>query len=90
MKNLLLTAATAAALLTVAPLLAGTATADPIRLAQADVNVRGPEGPGVSVGDHRRHRRGVVVETTGRSHCRTVTVREWRHGMRVTRTERQC
>ena len=23
-------------------------------------------GPGVSVGEHRRHRRGVVVETTGR------------------------
>ena len=84
--------ATAAALLTVAPLLAGTATADPIRLAQADINVRvgGPGGPGVSVGEHRRHRRGVVVETTGRSHCRTVTVREWRHGARVTRTERQC
>jgi hypothetical protein len=37
---------------------------------------------------HRRH--GVVVETVGRSHCRTVTVREWRHGMRVSRTERQC
>jgi hypothetical protein len=23
-------------------------------------------------------------------HCRTVTIREWRHGVKVTRTERRC
>ena len=91
MKNALLAIATAAAVLTVAPLLAGTAKADPVRLAQADVDVRigGRDGPGVVVGTPRRHRHGVVV-TDGRSHCRAVTVREWRHGARVTRTERQC
>jgi hypothetical protein len=89
MKTTLLAIATAAAVLTAAPLPAGTAKADPIRLAQADVNVR-IGGPGVVVGEPRPHRRGVVVETDGRAHCRTVTVREWRHGMRVTRTERQC
>ncbi len=87
MKNLLLAIATAAAALTVAPLLAGTAQADPTRMAQVDINIGGSR-PGYV--EHRRHRRGVVVETTGRSHCRTVTVREWRHGARVTRTERQC
>ena len=91
MKNALLAIATAAAVLTAAPLLAGTAKADPIRLAQADVDVRigGRGGPGVAVETPRRYRRGVVV-TDGRSHCRTVTVREWRHGARVTRTERHC
>jgi len=79
MKNALLAIATAAAVLTVAPLLAGTAKADPVRLAQADVDVRigGRDGPGVVVGTPRRHRHGVVV-TDGRSHCRTVTVQEWR------------
>jgi len=88
MKNALLAIAAAAAVLTAAPLLAGTAKADPIQVAQADINVR-VGGPGVIVEPrHRRH--GVVVETVGRSHCRTVTVREWRHGMRVSRTERQC
>jgi ABC-type proline/glycine betaine transport system substrate-binding protein len=40
MKNALLAIATAAAVLTAAPLLAGTAKADPMRLAQADVDVR--------------------------------------------------
>jgi hypothetical protein len=25
-----------------------------------------------------------------RPHCRTVTITEWRHGARVTRTERRC
>ena len=90
MKNALLAIATAAAVLTAAPLLAGTAKADSVRLAQADVDVRigGRGGPGVVVGTPRRHRD--VVVTDGRSHCRTVTVREWRHGARVTRTERQC
>jgi hypothetical protein len=91
MKNALLAIATAAAVLTAAPLLAGTAKADPVRLAQADVDVRigGRGGPGVVVDTPRRYHRGVVV-TDGRSHCRTVTVREWRHGARITRTERQC
>jgi hypothetical protein len=67
MKNALLAIATAAAVLTAAPLLAGTAKADPIRLAQADVDVRigGRDGPGVVVGTPRRHRHGVVV-TDGR------------------------
>ena len=59
MKNILLAIATAAAALTVAPLLAGTAQADPTRLAQVDINIGGSR-PGVVV-EHRR-RPAVVVE----------------------------
>jgi hypothetical protein len=92
MKTMVLAIATAAAVLTAAPLLAGTAKADPTRLAQADIDVRigGPRGPGVVIDEPRRHRRGVVVETEGRAHCRSVTTREWRNGVRVSRTERRC
>ena len=73
MKNALLAIATAAAVLTAAPLPAGTAKADPIRLAQADVDVRigGRDGPGVVVGTPRRHRHGVVVtDVAAPSPCR--------------------
>ena len=59
MKNVLFAIATAAAALTVAPLLAGTAQADPTRLAQVDVNIGGSR-PGVVV-EHRR-RPAVVIE----------------------------
>jgi len=73
---------TAAAALTMAPLLAGTAQADPTRLAQVDSNIGGSR-PGVVV-EHRRRpavvierrrpavviqerrRPGVVIETEGR------------------------
>ena len=91
MKTTLLAMATAAAVLTVAPLLAGTAKADPVRLAQADVDVRigGRDGPGVVVGTPRRPATVSWSPMDGPD-CRTVTVREWRHGARVTRTERQC
>jgi hypothetical protein len=67
MKNALLAIATAAAVLTAAPLLAGTSKADPVRLAQADVDVRigGRGGPGVVVGTPRRYRHGVVVTDGG-------------------------
>jgi hypothetical protein len=33
---------------------------------------------------------GVYVGPRDRPHCRTVTITEWRHGARVTRTERRC
>jgi hypothetical protein len=97
MKRMMLAIATAAAVLTTAPLLAGTAKpdttkTDAIRLAQADIDVRiGPRGPGVVI-DEPRRRRDIEVETEGRSlrDCRSVTVREWRNGVRVTRTERRC
>jgi len=92
MKRMMLAIATAAAVLTTAPLLAGTARADSTRLAQADVDVRiGPRGPGVVI-DEPRRRRDVEIETEGRTlrDCRSVTVREWRNGVRVTRTERRC
>ena len=59
MKNALLAIAMAAAVLTVAPLLAGTAQADPTRLAQVDINIGGSR-PGVVV-EHRR-RPAVVIE----------------------------
>jgi hypothetical protein len=92
MKTILIAMTTAAAVLTAAPMLAGAAKADPIRLAQADVDVRiGPRGPGVVI-DEPRRRPGVVIETEGRRNrdCRSVTVSEWRNGVRVTRTERRC
>jgi hypothetical protein len=59
MKTTILAMVTAAAALTVAPLLAGTAQADPTRLAQVDINIGGSR-PGVVV-EHRR-RPAVVVE----------------------------
>jgi hypothetical protein len=91
MKNkMVLAMATAVAVLTAAPLFAGAAKADPTQLAQADVDVRiGPRGPGVVI-DEPRRRHGVVVETEGRRDCRSVTTKEWRNGVRVTRTERRC
>jgi len=58
MKNVLFAIATAAAALTVAPLLAGTAQADPTRMAQVDINIGGSR-PGYV--EHRR-RPAVVVE----------------------------
>jgi hypothetical protein len=82
MKTTILAMVTAAAALTVAPLLAGTAQADPTRLAQVDINIGGSR-PGVVV-EHRRRpavvierrrpavviqerrRPGVVIETEGR------------------------
>ena len=79
MKSTVFAIATVAAL-TAAPLLAGTAAADPIRLAQVDVEI----------GGHPRS--GVVIESEGRARhdFRSVTVKEWRNGARVTRTERRC
>ena len=59
MKNALLAIAMAAAVLTVAPLLAGTAQADPTRLAQVDINIGGSR-PGVVV--EHRPRPAVVIE----------------------------
>jgi hypothetical protein len=41
---------------------------------------------GVEIGP----RTGVYVGPRHRPHCRTVTISEWRHGARVTRTERRC
>src|SRR5262245_10818322 len=89
MKNdMVLALATAAAVLTAAPLFAGTAKADPTQLAQVDVRI-GPRAPDAVVVEPRR-RPGVVIETEGRRDCRSVTTKEWRNGVRVTRTERRC
>jgi len=92
MKSIVIAMTTAAAVMTAAPMLAGAAKADPLRLAQADVDVRiGPRGPGVVIEEPRR-RPGVVIETEGRRNrdCRSVSVTEWQNGVKVTRTERQC
>jgi hypothetical protein len=82
MKSIVIAITTATAVLTAAPMLAGSAKADPVRLAQVDVDVRvgGPRGP------------GVVIDTDGRRNrdCRTVTVSEWHNGVKVVRTERRC
>ena len=89
MKNkMVLAMATAAVVLTAAPLFAGAAKADPTQLAQVDVRV-GPRAPDVVI-DGPRRRPGVVIETEGRRDCRSVTTKEWRNGVRVTRTERRC
>ena len=87
-NNMVLAMATAVAVLTVAPLFAGAANADPTQLAQVDVRV-GPRAPDVVI-DGPRRRPGVVIETEGRRDCRSVTTKEWRNGVRVTRTERRC
>ncbi|MGA7487099.1 MAG: hypothetical protein WBW74_09220 [Xanthobacteraceae bacterium] len=91
MKSMLLAMATAAAVSAAAPCLVGAANADPVRLAQADIDVHIGPRPGVVI-DHPRRRHGVVIETEGRGvrDCRSVTVKEWRNGTRVTRTERRC
>jgi hypothetical protein len=41
---------------------------------------------GVEVGP----RAGVYVGSRHRPNCKTITVTEWRHGAKVTRTERRC
>ena len=41
---------------------------------------------GVEVGP----RTGVYVGPRHRPNCKTITVTEWRHGAKVTRTERRC
>ena len=89
-------AVTAAAVITAAPVLTGTARADSIRLAQ-DVRV-GP--PGVRVEEHRgpavieEHRRpGVVIEETEgrrRGDCVTHSESTTRNGVTVTEKERDC
>jgi len=93
--------ATAAAVLTAGPLAAGTAGADPLRLAQADVEV-GVGRPGPRIEEHRRpdtvireeHRRpGVTIEETegrrGRD-CVTHSQSETRNGVTTTEKERDC
>jgi hypothetical protein len=82
----------------------GTARADGTQLAQAGVDVRvgeprrpgvvieEPRRPGVVIEEPRRRDRDVVIGTEGRGRgdCRSVTVSEWRDGVRVSRTERRC
>jgi hypothetical protein len=87
MKKLALISA-AAALLAFS---VGTASANSMKLAQADVSVRiGTPGVGVYVGDndrryyrHRHYRRH-------HAQCRTVTVRERRGGTVYVRKVRRC
>jgi hypothetical protein len=68
---------------------ASIATAEPIRLAQADVSVRiggGGGGPGYNRGySERRFDRGYRAQG-----CKTVTVRERRGNTVVVRKSRSC
>ena len=71
MKTFLLTVTTAAAVLTSAPLLTGTATAASRQLAQVDVQIAPPavrieedRRPGVVIEERRRVAPGVVIEGT--------------------------
>jgi hypothetical protein len=52
----------------------------------SSTNAAAQVGVDVEVGP----RSGIHVGPRYRPHCRTVTVSEWRHGVRVTRTERRC
>ena len=72
MRSLAL-AASAAAVMIAAPLIATTPAA-----AQVGVDVE--VGP----------RTGAYVGPRHRPNCKTITVTEWRHGAKVTRTERRC
>jgi hypothetical protein len=95
MKQIVLAMTTAAAVLTATPLLVqttGTARADSTQLAQVDVRIGEPRRPGVVIEEPRRRDRDIVIDTEGRGRrdCRSVTVSEWRDGVRVSRTERRC
>lgn len=64
-----------------------------IELAQADFGARmGPvRSPDVLIEEPRPPR--AVIETEGRGepqNCRAVNITEWRDGIEVTRTEREC
>jgi hypothetical protein len=92
MKAIALAMMTAASL-AAGPRLAQPANTDPTRLAQVDLDVRRgvpPRGPGVVIEEPRPP--AVAIETEGRGgrDCRSVTVNEWRDGVRVMRTERRC
>jgi hypothetical protein len=56
----------------------------------ASVPVVGTSQALAQVGVEIGPRAGVYVGPRHRPHCRTVTISEWRHGVRVTRTERRC
>jgi len=74
-------------------LLAQTAIADPVRLAQVDVDVRRgapPRGPGVVIEEPRPPQVAIETEGRGGRDCRSVTVNERRDGVKVTCTERRC
>ena len=99
MKTFLLTVTTAAAVLTSAPLLTGTATAASRQLAQIDVQIAPPavrieedRRPGVVIEERRRVAPGVVIEGTDgrRRDCVTRSESETRNGVTVTERERDC
>jgi hypothetical protein len=88
----------AAAVCTAIPLSIGSAGADPLQLAQRDVEI-GVGRPGVRVEEHRgpavieEHRRpGVVIEETEGRRRDCVTHSETRRegGVSVTEKERHC
>jgi hypothetical protein len=95
MKQIVWAMTMAAAVVAATPLFAqttGTARADGTQLAQVDVRIGEPRRPGVVIEEPRRRDRDVVIGTEGRGRgeCRSVTVSEWRDGVRVSRTERRC
>jgi hypothetical protein len=71
--------------------------ADHIQLAQTDLSVRmgPPRSPDVVIEEPRPPQ--AVIETEGRGehqgeprNCRSVNLMEWRDGVQVSRTEREC
>lgn len=89
MKNLALVIAAGACLLA---LPAGTASANSLQLAQADVSVRiGTPNVGVYLGDDdRRYDRHRRYYRRGYAECRTVTIRERRGGTVYVKKVRRC
>jgi hypothetical protein len=101
MRTIVFAATAAAAVLTSAPLLSGTASAASVQLAQVDIDVRvGPpvgrieeeRRPGVVIEERRRPDPGVVIEGTDgrRRDCVTRSESETRNGVTVTEREREC
>jgi hypothetical protein len=99
MRNIIYAVTTATALLTSAPLLAGTLVAGSPQLAQIDVQVGPPavrieeeRRPGVVIEERRRPGPGVVIEGTDgrRRDCVTRSESETRNGVTVTERERDC
>ena len=97
MKTTILAMVTAAAALTVAPLLAGTAQADPTRLAQVDINIGGSR-PGSSSSTAAARRRDRAPPPSGRGdHAPSLVIGKdvgllvpalRRSGLKVARTGR--
>jgi hypothetical protein len=70
--------------------LALAASAAAVMLTAAPLIATTPAAAQVGVDVEVGPRTGVYVGPRHRPNCKTITVTEWRHGAKVTRTERRC